>query len=468
MARLFGTDGVRGLANVYPMDPATVMSIASAAADELLLLSPEKGGSRVVVIGKDTRASSGMLESAAASGFASRGIDVLLAGVVPTPAVSALVREENYLGGVVISASHNPWEDNGFKLFGPGGSKLDVKVEEAIEARLSFQASQLREQSLNVNNLHEEDLIAVGSISVSDKCATNYLRTMYKAVDKLSLHGMKVIVDCANGASSAFTPQVLEKLGAKVIAVNTEPDGMNINHCCGSQHLEVAAALVREHKACIGISHDGDADRVLFIDELGQEVDGDHILAFCAANLWKDDGGIPNKKVVSTVMANLGLENALREEGVELLRTDVGDRWVKEAMDRESAVLGGEQSGHIIFSEYSPTGDGLLTALKVLQVVRTTGKPLSELASSVKKYPQILVNVKVSSKPDFSTLPLVMDEVASQEAILGTTGRILLRYSGTENLARVMVEGVDKIQIDNVANIVARVIEQHIGLGGGL
>jgi phosphoglucosamine mutase len=468
MAKLFGTDGIRGLANVYPMDPATVMTIASAAADELLLLSSHIPGRQIVVIGKDTRASSDMLESAAAAGFASRGVDVFLAGVVPTPAVSALVRGRNYLGGVVISASHNPWEDNGFKLFGPGGSKLDVEVEEAIEARISLQSSISKEQSLNIDNLHEEDLIAVGSISVSGDCAENYLKTMSSAVEGLSLNGMKIIVDCANGAASAFTPKVLEKLGAKVIAVNVAPDGTNINHCCGSQHLEVASALVLEHKACLGISHDGDADRVLFIDELGQEVDGDHILAFCAAHLWKGEGGIPNNKVVSTVMANLGLENALREEGVELLRTDVGDRWVKEAMDRESAVLGGEQSGHIIFSEYSPTGDGLLTALKVLEVVRTTGKTLSELASLVTKCPQILINVKVSSKPDFSTMTSLMDEVAIQEEILGTGGRILLRYSGTENLARVMVEGVDEKQIGSVANIVAQIIEKHIGLGGGL
>jgi len=460
MTKLFGTDGVRGKANVWPMDPATIMVIAACTAEELLLLSPHNSNRHTVVIGKDTRASSDMLESAAAAGFASRGIDVILAGVVPTPAVSAFVRAKGYLGGVVISASHNPWADNGFKIFGPGGCKLDTGTEASIEKRIALYDE--TDKGLTALPTHFHTTLT-GSICCLDDCKDHYRKLMVSAVKKLSLNGMTIVVDCANGASSEFSPAVLSELGAKVIAVNTKPDGKNINLNCGSQHLNVTSKLVAKHNASIGISHDGDADRVLFIDEKGQEVDGDHILSFCASWLWKDKGGIPEGKVVSTVMANLGLENALKAEGITLLRTDVGDRFVKEVMDKEHAVLGGEQSGHIIFSEYSPTGDGLLTALKVLETVKISEKSLSELASSVTKYPQILLNVPVHSKPDFTTIPDIMAVVSKQEEALGTKGRILLRYSGTENLARVMVEGSDSELISNVAKVVAQVIETHLG-----
>jgi len=448
---LFGTDGIRGVANVPPMDPATVFGAAAAAADVLQSALKRRGLHGAVVIGRDTRVSGSMLEAAAAAGFASRGLDVRLAGVIPTPGVSFLVRDGRLMGGAVISASHNPFGDNGLKLFGPGGGKLDDDLERAIEARMA------EPPAAGPTDRH------VGRIAPFPEGAERYRRSVRRVVGRTRFDGLTVVVDCANGAACEFTPQVLADLGARVVTINDGPNGVNINHRCGSLHLTSARRAVKRHRADVGVAHDGDADRVLFVDERGGVVDGDHILALCARHLWRRSGGPPSGKVVSTVMANLGLELALKSQGVELVRTDVGDRWVKEAMDREGAALGGEQSGHIIFAEHAPTGDGLLTALKVLQVLARTGLSLSAAASIVTKYPQTLVNVRVARKIPFPSLPTVQDALQRTEARLGDSGRVLLRYSGTEPLARVMVEGRDARAIDEAAREIAGAIEHAIG-----
>ena len=450
MKKLFGTDGIRGLANEPPMDPQTIFKAAAGAADVLMKRYKKvRGLKKAIVMGRDTRASGTMLESAAAAGFASRGMDVLLASVIPTPGVSYLVKQGKLMGGAVISASHNPFGDNGIKLFGPGGVKLEDKLEGQIEQAMA---------SLEAAGPTGKD---VGLIKAFPQGAELYRKQVKKSIGRTSLSGMKIVVDCANGAAGEFTPKVLSELGAKVITIHDKPNGVNINRNCGSLHLNVAKYRVRKEGADLGISHDGDADRALFVDERGGLVDGDHILAFCARHLWRK--GVPSGKVVSTVMANLGLELALQEQGLTLVRTDVGDRWVKEAMDREGAVLGGEQSGHIIFSEYAPTGDGLLTALKVLQVVARTGKPLSEVSSIVTKYPQTLVNVIVKEKVPFPSLPAVQKALREQQERLDGNGRVLLRYSGTEPLARVMVEGKDNRLIREAADKIATAIESAIG-----
>lgn len=459
MTRLFGTDGIRGLANRPPMDPQTVFLAAAAAAQVLQERVLRRGLVRAVIVGRDTRASGPMLEAAAAAGFASCGLQVLRAGVIPTPAVSRLVTSRHLLAGAVISASHNHFADNGLKLFGPGGSKLSDALETEIEDLMELGVGTAQAQRTGKG---------VGSIADLPEAADEYRRLVRRSVGRLRLDGLTVVVDCGHGAAGEFTPRVLTDLGARVITVNASPDGCNINRRCGSLHPSVARAAVLAHGADLGVSHDGDADRALFVDEKGGLVDGDHVLALCARSLWGPRRRGPAvRKVVSTVMANLGLEVALRELDVDLVRTDVGDRWVKEAMDREGAVLGGEQSGHIIFGQHAPTGDGLLTALEVLSALQRTGLRLSEARSAVVKFPQTLVNVPVSEKPPLVDIPAVRAALAVEEARMGDQGRVLLRYSGTEPLARVMVEGRDGRVIRQAADAIATAIREAIGLGTG-
>ncbi|MFM8408882.1 MAG: phosphoglucosamine mutase [Alphaproteobacteria bacterium] len=401
-----------------------------------------------VLIGKDTRVSGYMLETAMASGICSMGVDVLLVGPMPTPGIAFLTRSLRADAGVVISASHNPFQDNGIKFFAANGFKLPDEVEADIED-LVFADSidHLRPTASEIGKAFRID-DALGRYNVFAK--NSFPR-------HLALDGMKVVVDAANGAGYRVGPEVIEELGAKVTAIACEPDGENINRDCGALHPQGLQARVRETGAQVGIALDGDADRCLLVDERGELVDGDQILAIAARELVRGEA-LANRKVVATVMSNLGLEVALREIGCELLRTPVGDRYVVEAMVRHGVSLGGEQSGHVLFLEHNTTGDGLVTALAILAIMAETGRPLSELDRAMTRYPQVLVNVRVRERRDFTRMPGVAGVLADVEAALGDRGRVLLRASGTEPLYRVMVEGEDESEVRRFAEAIADTI----------
>lgn len=444
MPRLFGTDGVRGVAN-SELTPELAFRLGEAAGT----LLHESGRGRIVV-GKDTRISGDMLEAALVAGICSAGSDALLAGIVPTPAVAFLVRELGADGGVVISASHNPAEYNGIKFFNRDGFKLPDELEAAIEEHVAADVRDARPTGA-----------AVGVARAIDDAAERYVAHAVATVPE-RLDGLKVALDCAHGAA-AFTSRIaFERLGAEVTAINCDWDGMDINAGCGSTHLDPIKGLVRESGADLGVAHDGDADRVLAVDEAGAEVDGDRIIAVCAAQL-KAESRLPHDTVVGTVMTNLGFEVAMRGLGIRLVKTDVGDRHVLDRMRSMGAVLGGEQSGHVIFLEHTTAGDGLVTALQLARVMRVTGKPLSELAGVMRSYPQILVNVRVGDKGRAATSAALAEAVAAEEEELGTSGRVLVRPSGTEPLVRVMVEAADPAIAHAVADRLVAVVERELG-----
>ncbi|MFM7143410.1 MAG: phosphoglucosamine mutase [Alphaproteobacteria bacterium] len=442
--RLFGTDGVRGVANEEPKTSETALRLGRAIAH--VFRSSQRR--HKVLISKDTRVSGYMLETAMASGICSMGVDVLLVGPMPTPGIAFLTRSLRADAGVVISASHNPFQDNGIKFFAANGFKLPDEVEADIED-LVFADSidHLRPTASEIGKAFRID-DALGRYNVFAK--NSFPR-------HLALDGMKVVVDAANGAGYRVGPEVIEELGAKVTAIACEPDGENINRDCGALHPQGLQARVRETGAQVGIALDGDADRCLLVDERGELVDGDQILAIAARELVRGEA-LANRKVVATVMSNLGLEVALREIGCELLRTPVGDRYVVEAMVRHGVNLGGEQSGHVLFLEHNTTGDGLVTALAILAIMAETGRPLSELARAMTRYPQVLVNVRVRERRDFTRVPGVAGVLADVEAALGDRGRVLLRASGTEPLYRVMVEGEDESEVRRFAEAIADTI----------
>jgi phosphoglucosamine mutase len=442
--RLFGTDGVRGVANEEPMTSETALRLGRAIA-HVFRSSPRR---HKVLIGKDTRVSGYMLETAMASGICSMGVDVLLVGPMPTPGIAFLTRSLRADAGVVISASHNPFQDNGIKFFAANGFKLPDEVEADIED-LVFADSidHLRPTASEIGKAFRID-DALGRYNVFAK--NSFPR-------HLALDGMKVAVDAANGAGYRVGPEVIEELGAKVTTLGCEPDGENINRDCGALHPQALQAHVRETGAQVGIALDGDADRCLLVDERGNLVDGDQILAIAARELMRAES-LPKRTVVATVMSNLGLEVALRELGCELLRTPVGDRYVVEAMVRHGLNLGGEQSGHVLFLDHNTTGDGLVTALAILAIMAETGRPLSELARAMTRYPQVLVNVRVRERRDFVREPLVAGALADVEAALGNRGRVLLRASGTEPLYRVMVEGENESEVRRFAEAIADTI----------
>ncbi len=449
MDRLFGTDGVRGIANQEPMTPETVVKLGRAAAHIL------KGGSGrpAFVIGKDTRLTGYMLETALTAGITSMGADVLLVGPLPTPGIAFLTRTLRAEAGVVISASHNPCEDNGIKFFSGDGLKLPDVVEDQIEALMKGGGlDRIRPRAREIGK----------AFRIGDAVGRYIEHVKNSLLKGLEFPGMRVVVDCANGAAYRVSPAVLRELGAEVISLNVEPDGLNINQDCGSLHPEGLRQAVLRHRAQVGFAHDGDADRVIFVDEKGSLVDGDQILALCALDL-QAQGRLQDQTVVATVMSNLGLELCLREAGVKLVRAAVGDRYVLEEMLKGSYVLGGEQSGHIIFLEHSTTGDGIVTALQVLAVMQRTGKPLSALAGCMVKLPQTLVNVRVRRKDPLESLPAVQEAIRNAEARLGAEGRLLVRYSGTEPLARVMAEGRDPAGIQAATQDVARAIQAALG-----
>jgi phosphoglucosamine mutase len=449
--KLFGTDGVRGIANIHPMTTEMAMQLGRAAA---YVFKHDDRRSRIV-IGKDTRLSGYMIENALAAGICSMGVDVLLVGPLPTPGIAFITSSMRADAGVVISASHNPYQDNGIKFFARDGFKLPDELEMQIEDLIfSDRIDSLRPTADDVGKAFRVN-DAIGRYVV-------FLKNTFPK--ELDLTGMKIVLDCAHGAAYRVAPAVLEELGAEVFSYGVKPDGININAGCGSTHPEVIAAAVREHGADLGVALDGDADRCIFVDEHGNEVDGDHIMAICGLEMIKRDA-LPQRTVVATVMSNMGLDIALRQAGGRVVKTDVGDRYVVEEMRRSGFRFGGEQSGHMIFFDHSTTGDGLISALQVLAILRQSGKPLSELASVMTALPQVLVNVRVRERRNLAELPKVVALISDVERRLGDSGRVLIRYSGTEPLLRIMLEGRDQTEISGMANEIAELVKSTIGEG---
>jgi phosphoglucosamine mutase len=453
--KLFGTDGVRGVANVEPVTAETALKLGRAAAHVFKSRAPvAKGhGRHKIVIGKDTRLSGYMLENAIAAGVLSMGVDVLMIGPLPTPGVAYITRSLRADAGIVLTASHNPYEDNGIKFFRDDGYKLDDAIEKQIE-QLVFSGD-----IENIRPTAEE----IGKAMRIDDALGRYVEFAKAAFPKgMTLEGLRIVVDAGNGATYKSTPCVLRELGAQVTVLNNTPDGMNINQGCGSTHPEIVCAAVREHGADIGISHDGDGDRVQLCDEAGVLVDGDDVLAITALD-WLSRGTLKSSTLVATVMSNLGLDHTIGKAGGRVVRTQVGDRYVIERMLQDDLNVGGEQSGHMIFRDFATTGDGIVSALQVLRIMMDTGKPLSQLRQVVEKFPQVVVNVKVKDKPAWETMPDVLALVKETEAKLGTAGRVLLRYSGTEPKARLLIEGRDGSQIKAMADRIAGRIRERIG-----
>ncbi len=450
--KLFGTDGVRGKANVYPMTGEVMFELGRALA-MAFRLSPSDGGEHRVLIAKDTRRSGYMLEDALAAGLCSMGVHVLQVGPMPTPGLAFLTSDMRCEAGAMISASHNSFEDNGVKFFSRDGFKLPDEMEAKIEELMhSDELSRQRPVGAEIGRAHR-----------IDDAAGRYIVFLKKTFPKeLSLEEMRIVVDCAHGAAYKVAPKVLGELGAEVIPLGTAPNGTNINAGCGALHPEYVASQVRRYRADLGIALDGDADRVILADEEGEIVDGDRVLGMCALDLHRS-GALARDTVVGTVMSNLGLERALGEAGIHLLRTEVGDRYVVETMRREKLNLGGEQSGHVVFLHHNTTGDGILTALQVLAMMRRSGRPLSTYAAFMDPSPQVLRSVRVREKRPLEELAGVQRILERIERDLGEQGRILLRYSGTEPVARVMVEGPERRRIDAMAQEVCAELEALLG-----
>lgn len=452
MKALFGTDGIRGEAGQFPLDSATISAIGYSLASHLAeaIEAPE------IVIGRDTRESGEVIERALVEGATKAGARCLSAGVITTPGVAYLTRALQAAAGVVISASHNPYQDNGIKIFAPTSRKMDDSVERLIESDVFGKA--------------EQPAVPNASRKASSRDLERILREEYlnflarKIGQGLDLHGLTIVVDCANGASSMLAPALFSRLGANVIAINASPDGRNINRDCGSLHIESLQKRVTKERADFGVAFDGDADRSLFVDNEGKFVDGDATLWALAMHL-KSHGQLKDNTVVATVMSNIGLEIAFRSEGIRLVRTDVGDKYVLEELMRLNASLGGEQSGHIILPELSLAGDGMITTLCLLRTIRESEKILAQLTEGFKQYPQVLLNVRVREKVPFAQLSTVQAEVNEVEELLSQQGRLLLRYSGTEPLARVMIEGDNQFKIEGYAQRIANAIEREIGAG---
>ncbi len=450
MKKLFGTDGIRAVAGQYPLDRSTIYAIGTALAHSLVATVAQ---SPRVLLGMDTRESSAWIAATLTAGLTAGGASVESAGVITTPAIAFLTRVHSFSAGVVISASHNPWEDNGIKVFGADGYKLPDATEIAIE-----------EEILRL-------LESPSATAPSDKTAppvneadrAEYIRFLRSAVPDLSLDGRRIVIDCANGAASAVAPELFTGLGGEVIITHASPNGRNINEHCGALHPEIVAGAVRHHAASMGITFDGDADRSLFADEHSRIVNGDAVLLLAARDL-QARGLLANSTVVATTMSNMGLEAALKRSGIQMLRAPVGDKYVLEQMQATGAALGGEQSGHIIFSGRSTTGDGLLTALLLLDIVHRNGKALAELVADLKVFPQVIVNVKVREKKPLDGIPSVAAAIAAAERELADSGRVVIRYSGTEALARVMIEAESELLMRHHAETIAGAIRAELGI----
>jgi phosphoglucosamine mutase len=449
MGRLFGTDGIRGVANIEPMTAETALQVGRAVA----FLFKRKGHRTKIVIGKDTRISGYMLEEAMVSGVCSMGGDAYLLGPLPTPGIAKMIQSQRADAGIVISASHNPFQDNGIKIFAANGCKLPDNKEDEIE-------------ELIVSQRLKGQLPAPGDLGKAyriEDAEGRYIVFLKNTFPKeLSMEGLKIVLDCANGATYKVAPHVFWELGADVHAIHVNPDGMNINHNCGAMNTGDLAEAVVQNKAAIGLAFDGDGDRLIAVDEKGKPVSGDTIIALCAGALQKE-GKLKNSVVVTTVMSNSGLSMTFREMGIRHLRANVGDRAVLEKMLAEGAVIGGEDSGHIIFLEHHTTGDGIISGLQLVATLLKEGKPLSELAAMVPVNPQLLINIEVKSKPDLQTVPEVQHAIEQAERELGDTGRVFVRYSGTQQLCRVMVEAPTREMTESYCKKIADLVQKHLG-----
>jgi phosphoglucosamine mutase len=453
MGKIFGTDGVRDMANMGNMTAEQALEIGRAVAYVCKEYHREKGTRPRVVIGKDTRLSGYMLETALTAGVTSVGVDVLLLGPLPTPAVAFITQDMRADAGIVISASHNPYYDNGIKIFGRTGYKLPDEEEAEMEKLIN--SHDLREFRSTESDIGKAKRIddAVGRYIVF--CKNTFPEGM-------TLDGMKIALDCANGASYKVAPIIFSELGAEVSSIHVSPDGMNINDNCGSQHTDDLKKKVLETGAEVGLAFDGDADRLIVVDEKGNELSGDQIIAICAKQ-YKQRGLLKNNEVVATVMSNFGFMAAMKEMGIEVAVTDVGDRYVLERMLKDDAVLGGEASGHMIFHNHHSTGDGIIAALQLLGIMRETSKPLSELAQVMKVFPQKLINIDVKEKPPIEEIAGLTAAAEAAEKELADQGRILIRYSGTQNMCRVMVEGPTEEMTKRIAENLAEVVREAIG-----
>ncbi len=447
--RLFGTDGVRGTANVEPMTSETALRLGRALAH----VSKRSNRRHKILIGKDTRLSGYMLEQAMASGICSMGVDVLLVGPLPTPGIAFLTRSLRADAGVVISASHNPFQDNGIKFFSQAGFKLPDDLEAEIERLVQGDSiDALRPTATEIGKAFRID-DAIGRYNV-------FVKSTFPR--HLTLDGLRIVIDCGHGAGYRVGPEVLEELGAEVAAIGVNPDGENINLECGALHPEGLQAAVGIHRAHVGVALDGDADRAIFVDEQGEVVDGDAVMAILADEL-RTRGELRKNTLVATVMSNLGLHLAMKERGIRVVTTPVGDRHVVEEMVRSGYNLGGEQSGHVVFLDHNTTGDGLITALALLGLLVEKGRPLSELRRIVRRLPQVLLNVPVAEKRDVESVPEVAGAIARATAALGERGRVLVRYSGTEPLLRVMIEGERDAEIRDLAETIAAAARRALG-----
>lgn len=450
---MFGTDGIRGIANRYPLDCETALIAGRAIA---AYFSQNKNASGRFLIGQDTRISGSMLASALASGICSMGNDVHLAGVLPTPGVAYLTAADGFDAGIVISASHNPFADNGIKLFGGDGFKLSDAAENYIEKRIQDSAPLSRQSQL---------VQQVGRINAFEGARSRYRQFLENVITDGTakpFDGKTLVIDGSNGAASEIAPALFRSLGATVKSISCTPDGININDNCGSQHPRNLARAVVAEKADAGLAFDGDADRLIAVDEAGTVLSGDQLMAICARNMLSK-GELDSAKVVTTVMSNIGFGMALEAMGVEHLKAQVGDRYVMEEMRKNGAVLGGEDSGHMIFLNHHTTGDGMLAAIKLLEAIRASGQPLSKLATVMTVFPQCLINVDVTAKPAIETVDAIMTAIADGEAKLGDTGRVLVRYSGTQPQCRVMVEGPTETETQSLCKQIADVVARELG-----
>jgi len=448
MRKLFGTDGIRAVAGEPPLDKRTIYAIGVALATKLA----ETHKPVRIVMGMDTRESCPWIASTLTAGLRSAGAEVASAGVLTTPAIAFLARKHGFSAGVVISASHNPWQDNGIKIFAHDGYKLPDEVELGIETEIT--------RVLAINPTVPDNAPLP---EVNESYRADYIRFLLAAVPGISLDNRHIVLDCANGAASSVAPQLFESLHGTVDVTHASPNGRNINEHCGALHPEIVAAQVKVSTASMGITFDGDADRALFSDENGNVVNGDAIMLACARDL-QSRGELANNLVVATTMSNMGLEAAFARSGIRMLRAPVGDKYVLEEMRNSGASLGGEQSGHILFPARATTGDGLLTALLVLDLVHRSHKPLGQLIADLTNYPQIILNVKVREKLPLDTFPAIVAAIAAAEADLSTTGRVVIRYSGTEALARVMIEAESAEAMNHHATTIANAIRSELGV----
>jgi len=449
MGKLFGTDGVRGVANEYPMTAEVALNIGRATA----FMFKREGHNPKILIGKDTRLSGYMLENALVSGICSMGVNAILVGVIPTPGIAYLTSSMRADAGIVISASHNPFQDNGIKIFSGDGFKLPDETELAIEDMI-------------LNNKMDQLLPRVSELGKAyrmDDARGRYIVFLKHTFPReLSLEGVKVVLDCANGATYRVAPETFYELGAEVTTLFDDPDGRNINVNCGSQYPETLAAEVLKQGADVGFAFDGDGDRLIAVDEKGNVLTGDQVIAICA-NVMKKEGKLTKNLVVRTVMSNIGLSVALEKLDINSIMTKVGDRYVLEEMQANGSSIGGEDSGHVIFLQHHTTGDGIVTAIQVIAAMKKEGKPLSDLAKIMDVFPQTLINVDTKSRPEISTVPELVAVIKSVEEKLGTSGRVLVRYSGTQNMCRVMVEGPTQEETLKYCKQIADVVKEELG-----